>query len=182
MLLFLIACTSEPEPTAPPAPPTPRAEPAPPTQPPVPPTSPQGQLIRIEAMRSRCEVSCDRLLTAATSAEKPLESREVLWWSLSAASVPDEVRAQIEAAAADFSAAPPELWRPMAANLAHTDSGQATLTGLMKTGEDAQLRAAAACAMLSGVPVESWRDYTLDDEAINAMGICATPWPSAELY
>lgn len=190
MMTLLLACTTEPVTPPPeviePAEPALSVVPDGPTPPSEsealrpPPTSPGGQLVRIEAMRRRCEVDCDRLLSSAGSSGKPVESREVLWWALSAAEVSDEVRGQIEAAAADIAAAPKPLWRPMAASLAHSESGRQTLSGLMKTGEEVELRAAAACAMLSELPVESWRDHDLDAAAMDAMGMCVTPWRSGQ--
>ena len=186
MLPILFACIAEPV-TPPPASRTPAvpapsivpSEPTPPRASEVlrpPPSSPGGQLVRIEAMRRRCEVSCDRLLSSARSSEKPVESREVLWWAISSADVSDEVRAEIVTAAVGIAAAPKPLWRPMAVSLAHRESGRQVLSGLMATAEEVELRVAAACAMHSGHSVESWQEEGLDAATISAMGTCMTPW------
>ncbi|MDG1480407.1 MAG: hypothetical protein P8R54_12490 [Myxococcota bacterium] len=184
--LLFFACSAEsvtpPPVVGAPAAPAPSVVPSVPTPPSAsealrpPPRSPGGQLVRIEAMQRRCEVSCDRLLSSARSSEKPVESREILWWALSAADVPDAVRVEISSAAVDIAAAPMPLWRPMAVSLAHDEPGRQVLSGLMTTAEEVVLRAAAACALLSERSAESWHDAGLDVATISEMGTCATPW------
>ena len=186
LILSLLACTgtssepaAEPAPEAPPAetPEIPRFTPPSKTEaPPPPPDATGGVKVRAEAMRRQCEQDCSRAIAFIADESKPPPSRIVMWWALSEAEVSGEDRAKIEEiAVAGIPNANPGMWRSMTANLRHTESGQAALSELVKTGADPILRASAACALRAAQP-DTWTAEGLDEETVAQMRDCPTPW------